>query len=89
MQTNQTTKCNQEKSYPIPHPAVTPRSLIPKRRQPREDPYKVAIRESQKISMERGLEETSLSLQIKMLEDQSNPIPSNVEPGFQMNSPTF
>ena len=80
------------KTYPSPQP-TPPRtpitSFIPRRRQMREDPYKVAIRESHKISMERGLEErNNLSYQIRIHEEKnrSNSIPSSTEPGFQIES---
>ena len=86
VKTPQNSNCNQVKTYSRPLPSTPAKSLIPKRREMREDPYKIAIRESQKISMERGIERNDLSYQIKMLEeyDRSKEIPSNTEPGFQM-----
>ena len=92
VQTYPATPNNPVKTYPSPQP-TPPRtpitSLIPRRRQMREDPYKVAIRESHKISMERGLEErNNLSYQIRIHEEKnrSNSIPSSTEPGFQIDS---
>ena len=85
--THQNTGYNRGKTYSSPLPSTPSESLIPKRREMREDPYKVAIRESQKISMERGIERNDISYQIKMLEESQNQeIPSNTEPGFQINA---
>ena len=85
--TLQNTSYNRGKTYSSPLPSTPSKSLIPKRREMREDPYKVAIRESQKISMERGIERNDISYQIKMLEEyQNQEIPSNTEPGFQINA---
>lgn len=95
VKTRQNTGYNPGKTYSSPPPSISTKSLIPKRREMREDPYKVAIRESQKISMEKGLERNDLSYQIKMLEEyqnqgsmdyQNQEITSNTEPGFTINA---
>ena len=93
-QTYPATPNNPVKTYPShsPQPAPPSRapttSLIPRRRQMREDPYKVAIRESHKISMERDIERNNLSYQIRMHDEKnrSNSIPSSTEPGFQIDA---
>ena len=84
---HQNTGYNRGKTYSSQLASTPSKSLIPKRREMREDPYKVAIRESQKISMKRGIERNDISYQIKMLEEcQNQEIPSNTEPGFQINA---